>query len=309
MLRLQASCVLGVLTLLASCRNAPDAPLAINAAPAVRAIVTPQVARVLAGDGLFQTPEATEDGHGVISAAAAQELAVGYMRLFGPYIRSHIESLHGSPVNFTQVTAGRALLAESPYSSDLPYRSRPERKLYGSYYVVVVKTAAGPFATVAVSAYASDVHFTEKGFAADGQYGNEFRTWVIPAKPGGAVVGEPRFTPEQAVNVAFDAVRTPIAAAPRFVRTGGDFVPQIGRWQLRLAGPVSVRDLGTGAIVRTSELYLNREGTFEIPSLAQRNTSRRPFMRQLGDSVKLKPDLPITFVRVAVESQTRGGGQ
>ena len=167
------------------------------------------------------------------------------MRLFGPHIRSHIESLHGSPVDFTKLSAGRVLLAESAYSPDLPYPSRPERKHYGSFYLVEVKTTGRPFVSVAVSVYANDIRFTEKAFETDGPYGTEFRTWVLPAKPGTRVVGEPRFTPEQAVSIAFDAVHMPIAAAPRFVRADGDFVPHIGRWRISLAAPVRMRDIAS----------------------------------------------------------------
>jgi hypothetical protein len=114
--------------------------------------------------------------------------------------------------------------------------------------------------SVAVSAYATDINFENGLFRASGPYGNEFR--ILPIGKSGD--SGPRFTPEQAASLASRTFGQPLEEAPRFVRAGADYAPQLGRWRLSLARPVRVTLRG-GAALTTDIVYLDRDSTFNVP--------------------------------------------
>ena len=75
----------------------------------------------------------------------------------------------------------------------------------------------------------------------------------------------PRFTPEQAAGLASRAFGQPLREAPRFIRAGVEYAPQLGRWRLTLARPVRVSPRAGGPGLTTDVVYLDRDGAFSVP--------------------------------------------
>lgn len=219
-------------------------------------MVTPQLAtRLTDGGSLLPRFGLDSDaGRQLLTSSAAAQLAVAYVRQFGPYLLGHIVSLHGGPVDLETLRADSAtMVAESPYEA-LP-EGEPGflRKWLGPYYLVTLRNDAYPVLSIAVSAYATDLRLLDGKIGFSGAYGAEFRTWVIPRSRA----NEPVMSPEQAVSVAFGAFGERVAEPPRLVRRGYAYVPQLGYWRIRLAGPVRVRESASGRESETETVYVD----------------------------------------------------
>jgi hypothetical protein len=257
----------------------------------IKTMVTPNVAASLTSAGTFPNVSAQQiGGRAVISPARASELALAYMREYGQYIRDHVEQLHGEKVDFASLRAeDQIVLSETPYESLPESATGPEHKAFGSYYLVRLSDGSGPVVTVAVSALSTDIQLRNgtSGLRATGMYGNEFRIWVVPK--GGT--GKPSLSPEQAVQVAFEAFGALIAEPPRLIRAGYAFVPQIGSWQLRFNTPVRVSRPGSAAPETTDVVYINTKGGLEIPTPVQQSETIR--LRPGSQGPAITASLPI----------------
>jgi hypothetical protein len=96
---------LAVLAALACTGDETAAPTATTLVD-IRSVVTPSLAATLTSEGTFSDVVATgEAGRAVITAARAKELALAYMRQFGPYVRDYVERAHGRRVDFAALSA------------------------------------------------------------------------------------------------------------------------------------------------------------------------------------------------------------
>lgn len=293
--------VVSAIAILSGCGHSRTNSLAWALPPDIRSMVTGNASRLLGADGLFATTAAqSEPGRPVINPARASELALAYMQHSGPFMRNHVESLHGAPVDLTALTAeSRVVLAESPYESlesDLP---APHHKAFGSYYLVTLRAASKPVVTIAVSVYATDVETTNRGLRPTGpSSGNEFRTWVI-SRQGAR---EPRLAPEHAVALAFQAFRVPVTEAPRFIRAGYEFSPHLGRWHVRLSRSVRVTSADQKEDRSTDVLYVSSDGGFSVPADVQAKGQVRVRSNRgnwNGDrSVAVRPGLATSFITI-----------
>lgn len=255
---------LAACSLVLGCAPADDksAPTEARVAP-VAAFVTDEVASRLRSDGQFESGEL---GHissvPTITAARARELAEAYLAAYAIYNRSHWEGLRGGSIDFPSLRADdRVVLAEAT-TVDLPLQvATPIRKHLGSYYLVDFAHPGGAVVlNVAVSGLATDIQIGARGLRATAAYGNEFRVWVTPL--GGR--SEPASSPEAAAEATSRAFGRLVAAAPRFLRAGGDFAPHLGQWQLELASPVEVVTARNGRSVETREVFYHGATGFSI---------------------------------------------
>lgn len=229
----------------------------------ITAALTSDVAVLLTPAGDFPSGVARSvDGRDVISPEEAKELALAYLRDFGPHVRDYINAQHGRPVDFGDLsTDARVLLAESPYGALPADAFSAFHKAYGPYYLVRVRSENRSLAVVAVSAYATDLRIVDGRLRTSGPYGNEFRLWVTPASG----VERPAIGPEDAVRMVYTAFAERVSEVPRFIRAGVEFFPHLGAWRLRMAAPVRVMDANSGAEREVQELYLDAaSGLFSI---------------------------------------------
>ncbi len=254
-------------SLLACQEQRPESPTAVESA-SIKNMVTPSVAAALTATGAFSSTSALPNGGmAVISPERAAELAVAYMREFGPHIRDNIEQHHGAQVDLTQLKAEpQVLLSESPYNALPANAGMPFHRALGSYYLVRLRNSSDPVLSVAVSVHATNIDVELGGkMRAIGALGNEFRTWVIPK----ASPSQPNISPEQAVVATYRAFGELIAEPPRFVRAGAEFTPHIGHWRVVLAKPIQLSPINLATTESTNVVYLGANGKFGVPTELQ----------------------------------------
>lgn len=267
----------------------------------IAGMLTAEAAASLTPSGAFANASAEASAFSeTISADRARALAEAYVAEFGKYNRSHFESLRGARIDFASLrAASQVVLAETAFGDLPPDASGPARKHFGSYYVVSLRSRPNvEVLRVAVSAFAADVGITANGIRPPAQYGNEFRTWVVPLNGR----GEPLFSPEEAVSRAFHAFARPVSEAPRFVRQGASYAPQLGLWRLVLAEAAAVELQDGRGIRNTRIVYLDRLGDFLVADDVQ-STQNAAYMSGGGErreaSLTLRSELASRFLRIA----------
>jgi hypothetical protein len=233
--------------------------------PTVDAFVTPQLAGSLDADGHFPLPAPDPSWGPQISPARASELAVAYVRTFGPYLRSFLERGHGAVLNFDSLQPARLYYAVSPYAPPTTAIHPGSRKGLGPYYLVHLISGGQYAVTVAVSSLSTDITIAGGRLRYPLKTGNDFL--AVGTAVGG---GEQRpMSPEQAVQLVSRITGLPAAAAPVLILRGRPFEPQSARWEVSLERPAVFRGAESGRQVNTSTIYVDDQGNLNLPSLAQ----------------------------------------
>lgn len=269
------------LPLLTSCSDgrrplSPEAPRIV-----VNSMVTDAVASRISANGQFAnlTTALSDTAITMIDPDTAANIAERYIRVFGPYLRSPFDQLRGQRIDFQSLQRGpRVILADSPVLGVPAGGGRPLQKAFGPYFLVdfFAPDERSRTLTVAVSAFASDIQVTSEGVTSAGPFGNEFRVWVAPL--GGS--GEPRMSPEAAVDVAFRLLGRRVKSVPTFVRASPDITPHIGRWRLELESVTRVTNARNGEHLDTDVVFIDGDGVIEVPARDGRGAfSARYFSR------------------------------
>jgi len=196
----------------------------------------------------------------MITEEDASELALGWVKRFGPYNLNGLERQHRSSIDLGALEViGRVVVAETPWAPIPSNVPMPLQKHLGPYYLVTLGNGGIPAITVAVSAYSTDWEVVE-GRAVRGRvgrpYGNEFR-WVGVTPDG--KWGNPRSPEGVAVSVA-EISQARVAEAPIFVRRAPDYVPLAGYWRVKLDRMVSARVTDGNGTLTTDVLYVGWDG-------------------------------------------------
>lgn len=257
--------VMVLISLVASgCSDMPTRMPAVRSPKDIRLMLAGRAATLLTAEGTF--PNATAVGQGgriTLTADKAEELALSYLRVFGPYMRSRFEGEHG-PIDFAVLAAGSEIvLVENPY--EIPEdASIPSRKWLGPYYLVTVFSGTERVVVVAVSAYSTDIEFTNTGIKTS-NHGNDFRTVVVSKRYG----ARPQLSAVDVVRRVYSAFGKRIDQPPRFIRLDHDFYPQEGNWLVHLEAPVEVAEVGSARSLSTDVVYLDNRGHFVVPAEQQ----------------------------------------
>lgn len=248
-----------IVALLAGC-DQPDLRVAGPAAvpPRLSQYVTDDAAAGINGQGLFSLgqPAATGD-HPIITPERAGELALAYVRSFGPSLRSVWEEERGAPINLATLrVASRVLYAGTPYGS-FPAGYHPAfQRGFGPYYLVPLTSGAEPVLLISVAAYATQTTVDRRGFVQRPvQRGNEFVSRGLP-------VDTARFrlvSPEEAVAFVAETTGARIARTPELVRVGMPYAPASAVWKLTLDREIAVKAGQNRAPSRVSEVYVGPE--------------------------------------------------
>lgn len=243
--------------MLAACEQ-PQATIAGPAGPRdLSQYLTRDAAESLNADGLFSVSSpAPSASRPTLAAERAGELALAYVRSFGPSLRGAWEKDRGAPVDLANLrVASRILYAATPYGA-FPDGHHPGFvHALGPYYLVPLGSGSEPELLVAVAAYATATSIDPRGLIQRPvQRGNEFVSRGIPVDTGGYRL----VSPEEAVEMVGRATGARIARAPELVRQGMPAAPVYAAWKLTLDRdvPVQARDGGRS---RVRELYVSPE--------------------------------------------------
>lgn len=220
----------------------------------------------LDANGRLRLAAAPAGRHPRIDEVTALQLATRAVTQIGPFILPALEIQRGGSINLSELVADpRPLFASSPYA-ELPSEAhRGLRNLYGPYFLVYFRTAAGePVLSVAVAAH-TDAKIVNGRIVTGPQDGNDFMIEGLPQDKGEYVP----ILPERAVEIATTAAGRKVVATPEFIGPGRMFVPQLGRWKVTLDRAVSIRGRATGQEATVRELFVGLWGEIEYPTPGQ----------------------------------------
>lgn len=257
-----AVCASAVLT---SCDRRPSEiagpdPSARNLGP----YLAGSAAAAVGPNGLFSVSAPAGPLHRpIITAERAGELALAYVRSFGPSLKPAWEKDRGAVIDMARLEiVSRILYARTPYVA-FPAGYHPAfERAYGPYYLVPLGSEETPELLVAVSAYATDVAITRQGtIKRPVQRGNEFVTRGIPADASRWRL----VAPEEAVEITARTTGARVIRAPEFVRLGMPAAPGESAWKLTLEREIPVHAKAGGqSRVRTIYVGPNSAGRLMI---------------------------------------------
>jgi len=238
--------------------GAPAGPIPSRAAvPDPRPYVTPAVAASIGSDRLFQLDTPTQLPAAQITPSEARDQALAASKTFGPMQRRYLERQRGAEINFFSLRVVRVFYAMPPYEQSLPSTvHRGVRKIAGPFYLVTLADGDVPALSVAVSAYNTDVRVENGSIRYTAvERGDEFRMQGIRVDVGDA---QP-VSPERAVQIASEFANALVVDVPELVLPSTQFVPQRGRWRIRLEKPVLVRGLASQLEREVSEVFVGMD--------------------------------------------------
>lgn len=259
--------------------------------PNIAPYVVPDLAAELNAKGQFVLPAPPPAAFPQINAERARELAIVFVRTFGPNFRPTWEREHGAPIDFDQLTAdSRVFYGASPYRP-LPAHIHPGIRMYhGPYYFVTLKAGAIPVLSVAVSAYTKS--WVENGrMRFPVEYGGDMLVWSVSADEG----PELPVSPERAVQIVGSTTSARADAIPELILPSVRYFPQYARWKVTLDRPVQARGKATGRVFATREVYVGRRGEIEIPLTEQPDRVTAPNVDGSRIGVDRVPSRPLNF--------------
>lgn len=270
-----AICVAAVLV--AGC-DRPESPIAgpDEAAPRLSRFLTGNAATSLDAQGRFSLSEPSAPGNRpIITAERAGELALSYVRSFGPSLKGAWEEERGAPIDINTLRAdGRILYATTPYGA-FPSGFHPGfETAFGPYYLVPLTSGGKPVLLVSVAAYNTRTSIDRRGFIERPLYrGNEFVSRGIP-------VDSTRFrlvSPEEAVTYVGRVTGARISRTPELVRMALPHAPASALWKLTIDREVEVRAGPDGARARVREIYVGADRENRLMMSTPRNERFQPF--------------------------------
>ena len=264
----------------------------------VRPYVTGAALSSLDSRGLFATEQAAAEPFDQITPETARAQAVVAARMFGPGLRSYLESGHGAAIDLNSLRATRVYYGTSAYDQTIPSDFRlGMRKLLGPYYFVVLSADDEPAVSVAVSAYNTNIR-VEGGTLhyLTVEAGHDFRLKGIKR---GEIDGLP-LSPERAVQIASTATGVRVAGPPRLQLNTALHIPQAAWWRMPLDRAVPVRDAQSGAVREVTEVVVSPDR--RVLAAISADSTRRyrildPSTRRAFDA-RIRVRVPVTFLPI-----------
>jgi hypothetical protein len=244
------------LVLIGGCEQG-DSPIAgpTSTSPvALRRYVTGNAAAALTSRGRFSFGAPRQpDSRPIITAQRAAELAVAFLRTWGPSFHEAWVAERGSAFDLQNLTVdSRILFVKSPYGQ-FPDGYHPAyARLYGPYYIVQLNSGVETVMLVSVSAYATDLKIDDRGIVhRPVERGMEFVHQVLPQAHQDWFV-----SPEAAVERVGRETGARVAQTPELIRIDKDNIPSSAVWKMLLDRDIDVKQAGRGTPFRTRELYV-----------------------------------------------------
>lgn len=278
-----------VLALAACDQSGPQIASPDRSSEGIRRHLTSEAASQVRSDGSFSlaAPSAPGD-RPIMSAERAAELALAYVRSYGPSFKEVWEEDRGAPIDLASLrVGGRVLYARTPYGA-FPSGYHPAfAHVYGPYYLVPMSVGSEPVLLISVAAYATQTRLDRGGFISRPvQSGNEFVSRGLP-------IDTTRFrliSAEEAVEFVGRSTGARIAQVPEFVRVAMPNAPAAAVWKLTLDREVGVR-AGTGrGRARVREVYVGPEkgGRFMIQGAGSPHSQKVPALRPDGEDGRVE---------------------
>jgi hypothetical protein len=223
--------------LIAGCDNDAVNTEPLPSPSAVASAVVGKAAASLDQSGRFT--QLQENASDELTAGQAVQLANAYAKQFLPLEHTYLEKQRGgAKIDLKSISAcGRALYAASAFERLPEIVPAPNRRPYGSYWLVTLCAKGSPQVSLAVSAQATDLTIVNGRIQFPFYYGGEFFSQGIPV----GHQGEFPSTPEQAAVRASRLSRRHVTNVPDLIMPAmGQGVPQEARWHVDLDSSTDV---------------------------------------------------------------------
>jgi len=263
----QRFAVLGLAVFLsASCSDSSES----TADPTLEGIYASVVGPALSGldqNGVFQLTPAAPVSPQEIREGEARDLAIAYVKTFGPFMRAALEKQHGRPIDFQAlVVCGRAFYAETPYEpfpDEVADFGTPLRTVYGSWWIFGFCNERGQLQI------SEAVPAITRARIVDGQLRDLSGTdQFMRGVPQGwdSPVG---LSPERAVVRAATRTARKVKAVPRLIASDlQQGIPQSALWRLELDRAASLVRRGTGEAVEAQTVYVGLKSEVSVKNAA-----------------------------------------
>jgi hypothetical protein len=248
--------------------------------------------------GVFETEPPASEPFAQITPETARAQAVVAARIFGPGLRSYLESQHGKPIDLNSLIPTRVYYGTSAYDQTIPYDfPLGIRKMLGPYYLVVLSAGDEPAVTVAVSAYNTNIRVERSALKyLTVEQGHDFRLKGV--RPG-ELDGLP-ISPERAVQIASTTTGARVAGPPRLQLATARQIPQASWWRMPLDRAVSARDGPSSAVRAVTEVVVGPDRRV-LAAVAADSTRRErildPLTRRTFDA-RIRDWVPVTFLPI-----------
>ena len=240
--------------------------------PIIAGLVVDEAANALGHDGQLRldAPMPLSSSRREITELRARELAQAFVVTHARGMRKVLERDHGSSINVDALhVCGRVWYANSsfaPLPAEVP---AVYHRIFGPRWLVTLCGAGEqPQASVAVSAYATELAIKDGRLNYPSTFGSELRVLGIPKA---LATGLPS-SPERAVELAAKLTGARVAGVPELIAPPPGQYPQTARWRLRLEKNVTLAGHEVGmnvASTRTvSEVFVGTN-TFSTPDQVQ----------------------------------------
>lgn len=234
-----------------------------------------------------------ENASDELNAGQAVRLANAYAKQFLPLEHAYLEKERGgAKIDLKRISAcGRPLYAASAFERLPESVPAPNRRPYGSYWLVTLCAGGTPQVSLAVSAQATDLTILNGRIQFPFYYGGEFFSQGIPV----GYQGEFPSTPEQAAVRTSQLSGRHVKNVPDLIMPAmGQGVPQEARWHLDLDAATDV-DTGsnrrstavlyTGSVIEPSgkTTPAHYVAALEQPATIQFDYATPPYPHEKGD--------------------------
>jgi hypothetical protein len=250
-----------------SCTDATAPRLELN--PDITALVAGEAAAALDDQGRLVIDaeiRATTEGVPLVSSNRATELAMAFVKSFGPAFQSFWERDRGGPVPLASLRASsRTFPIQTPFDKVPDVGCHPATvRLLGSFYLMTLDTQE-PVVQMAVSAQTAEYSVDSNGdLDGPSRTGNDFIHNAISSN------GMWVITPEQAVAVAARATGALVVEVPRLTRRNVSYSPTVALWRITFDRDINVRRTdGTQSQTRALYIGVLPEERYYVPAVHQ----------------------------------------
>ena len=222
---------------LAATAGCSDTPIdVVGAPPNIAAMVTPELANQLDGDGHFRATYPPEPEPSEITEGQARELAAFWVSDLAKFVVSSLEEQHGGTINVAALRdCGRIYYGRTPYEPLDAAVPASLKRAFGSWWYVPLCGGSTPQVLLFVSTESRGLIDWINGRSPSEPLGGHFRWAGIPD----GAVAKRLLSPEEAVQSAWQLTGARASRQPELIV--GEVGPIWAAWRVYTERPVQVR--------------------------------------------------------------------
>lgn len=242
--------IIALVPFAASCTDEPLTAPTVSQEELVAA-VTPGLVAGLDENGKFVFAEPSPTDVPWISAGRARQLAVAYVKGYGPAARRYWIEERKAGVAERLTPCRRVFLAESGYEPFPVNLAREYRRTFGATWIVSFCSGSEQQVAVAVSVESTDLNIDQDGIVVGVKVGD---FWAAGVPVGTNFPVEPELG---AVDVA-TMVNARVSALPRYRRLADRYSAFSGIWSYQVESSVRIRGERSGVELDTNVVDFSR---------------------------------------------------